>query len=488
MNMKFDKQSLDELIAKIRDWPHWNVREWSIWKEFNPSKFAAASGYDAKALSPEELSDTPPAIDETRTVVALGYAIIIVLIFGTLSWAAFARLDSAVVGQATVGYETRRKVVQHLEGGMIQTIATKEGNQVQEGEILFRLDDTQAKANLEVVRNQADALLAQEARLTAERDGADKISFPAAILSRANNPSVRKVLDDQEAQFRERKASIDGQIGILEGRVTQYQSEINGLRVERESAQKQLNFIQDELGGVRDLAEKGLIPKTRWLQLEREAARLDGVVGRNEAESSKAQNSMAEMKMQIQQTKQKQREEVAAQLLDTRQKLNDINEKLRVAEDVFRRLDITSPRAGVVQNVRVNTVGAVVRPGEPLAEVVPLNDELIVEAQISPTDIDRIKPGEQAEVRFPNFHARATPVVMGHISVVSRDRMTDEVTKMPYFLVQIAIRDTDIPQEMKGRLTAGMPAEVVVATGERTVLQFLVSPLTDVFAKTFREK
>jgi HlyD family secretion protein len=224
------------------------------------------------------------------------------------------------------------------------------------------------------------------------------------------------------------------------------------------------------------------------LQLEREAARLEGVVGRNEAESSKAQNSMAEMKMQIQQTKQKQREEVAAQLLDARQKLNDVNEKLRVAEDVFRRLDIIAPRAGVVQNVRINTVGAVVRPGEPLAEVVPLNDELIVEAQISPTDIDRIRAGEKAEVRFPNFQARATPVVMGHISIVSRDRMVDESTKMPYFLVQIAIRDTDIPKEMQGRLTAGMPAEVVVATGERTVLQFLISPLTDVFAKTFREK
>ena len=173
MNKKTDKPTYDAIIAKIRDWPVWKVREWGIWKEFSPSKYAASSGYDAKALSPEELPDTPPAIDETRTVVALGYAIITVLIFGTLGWAAFARLDSAVVGQATVGYETRRKVVQHLEGGMIQTIATKEGNQVKEGEVLFRLDDTQAKANLEVVRNQADALLAQEARLTAERDGAD---------------------------------------------------------------------------------------------------------------------------------------------------------------------------------------------------------------------------------------------------------------------------------------------------------------------------
>lgn len=472
------KKYFEEWIASVQNWP--------ILKSLKPAKLADA--YDGKALSPEDLPDTPPAIDETRTVIALGYTIITVLIIGTLGWAAFARLDSAVVGHATVGYETRRKVVQHLEGGMIQTIATKEGNQVKEGDVLFRLDDTQAKANLEVVRNQADALLAQEARLIAERENANQITFPSSLLARANNPSVKKVIDDQEAQFRERKASIEGQIGILEGRVSQYQSEINGLRLERESADKQLNFIQDELLGVRDLADKGLIPKTRWLQLEREAARLEGVVGRNEAEASKAQNSMAEMKMQIQQTKQKQREEVAFQLLDARQKLNDVNEKLRVAEDVFRRLDITAPRSGVIQNVRINTVGAVVRPGEPLAEVVPLNDELIIEAQISPTDIDRIQVGQKAEVRFPNFQARQTPVVMGQISIVSRDRLIDEATKMPYFHAQIAIRDTDIPKDMQGRLTAGMPAEVVVPTGERTVLQFLISPLTDVFAKTFREK
>ena len=433
-------------------------------------------------------SDTPKAVEETGVVIIIGYAIVGFLVIGTLTWAAFARLDSAVVGQATVGYETRRKVVQHLEGGMIQTIASKEGSNVKEGDVLFRLDDTQAKANLELVRNQLDSLLGLEARLIAERDNLPAIPFPAAITNRSNLPNVNRIILDQEAQLKERKASIDGQINILEGRVTQYQSEINGLRLERESAQKQLSFIQDELGGVRDLAEKGLIPKTRWLQLEREAARLEGIVGRNEAESSKAQNSMAEMKMQIQQTKQKQREEVAAQLLDTRQKLNDVNERYHVAEDVFRRLDILAPRSGVLQNVRVNTVGAVVRPGESLAEVVPLNDELIVEAQMSPTDIDRIRIGEKAEVRFPNFQSRTTPVVMGQISLVSHDRMIDETTRMPYFLVQIRIRDTDIPDELKYKLTAGMPAEVVVATGERTIFQFLVSPLSNVFARTFREK
>jgi len=428
------------------------------------------------------------ASDDFGLMTRLGYGVVVVCVFGFFAWTGLARLDSAVIAQGSVTYESRRKVVQHFEGGIVQDILIREGQNVEEGEVLFRLDDTQSRANLELVMNSLDSLIAQESRLIAERDDAVSIAFPEELIARKSSLVVQKVMQDQTAQFQERRSSITGQISILEGRVQQYQSEINGLRVELQSAEKQLAFIDDELVGVRDLADKGLVPKSRWLALEREAARLQGIVGRNEAEAAKSQNSMSEMRLQIQQTKQKLREEVSVSLQDTRQKMNDARERKRVAEDVLRRVDIVSPRAGRVQNVKLATKGAVIRSGDAVAEVVPLADELIVEAQVSTVDIDKVHEGIEAEVRFTNFVSRTTPVILGKVSSVSRDRLIDDSTRQPYFLAQILIRDTNIPMSLKDVLSAGMQVEIIIPTGERTVLRYLVQPLGDAFAKTFREK
>jgi len=428
------------------------------------------------------------ATDDIKIVSLLGYGVIIFFVFGFFIWTGFARLDSAVVSTGSVTHESRRKVVQHFEGGIVQDILVREGQNVEEGQVLFRLEATQSRANLEVVLNGLDSLIAQEARLVAERDEAVSIAFPAELLARGSSTVVINIIQDQIAQFGERRSSIAGQIGILEGRVQQYQSEINGLKLELLSAEKQFAFIEDELVGVRDLADKGLVPKSRWLALEREAARLQGIVGRNEAETSKALNSISEMRLQIQQTKQKAREEVSAALQDTRQKMNDARERKRVAEDVLKRIDIVAPRTGRVQNVKISTKGAVVRSGDIVAEVVPVADDLIVEAMVSPADVDKINEGAQAEVRFLNFASRLTPVILGKVSTISRDRLIDDATRQPYFLAQILIGDTNIPDKLKETLSAGMQVEIIIPVGERTVLQFLLQPLGDALAKSFRER
>ena len=428
------------------------------------------------------------APDDFAAMARMGYGVVIICVFGFIAWTGLSRLDSAVVSSGSVTYESRRKVVQHFEGGIVQDILVREGQSVDEGQVLFRLDSTPALANLELVLGSMDGFLALEARLIAERDDAEAIIFSDELLARANNSNKQKIMQDQTAQFNERRSSINGQIGILEGRVQQYDSEVSGLKIEFESAGKQLSFIRDELTGVRDLAEKGLVPKSRWLALEREAARLQGIVGRNEAETAKARNSISDVRLQIQQAKQKQREEVSAALQETRQKMNDARERGRVAQDVLRRVDVLAPRTGKLQNVKLATRGAVVRAGDVLAEVAPLADELIIEAQVSPQDVDKLYEGAEAEVRFPNLPSRTTPVVSGKVSSVSRDRLIDEATRQPYFLAQIAIRDTNLPQRLKNTLIAGMQAEVIIPTGERTILQYLVQPLGDAFAKTFRER
>lgn len=424
-----------------------------------------------------------------RRIALTGYAII-VFTFGIMGgWAALANIDAGVVAPGLISVESKRQVVQHLEGGIIKEIKVREGQKVEVGDLLFRLEDTTALANRDAVRNQVYAALALEARLVAERDDAPRITFPALLVDHPDDPVVKRVIGDETAQFNDRRASITGQINIINGRVDQLKAEIDGLDRERKSAEQQLYFINDELVGIRDLALKGLVPKSRQSALEREKARLDGVVGRNLADAAKAQNNIGEMNLQATQTRQKFIEEVGAQLLDIRQKLGDMREKLNVTEDVLRRTEIRAPRGGEAQNInqRVFTVGAVVRPGDTLVEIVPQDDELVIEARVQVTDIDNLRTETSTEVRFPAFHSRTTPLILGTLRNVSRDRLVDEQTREPYYLALISVADTDVPAELKGRLRPGMPAEIIFNTGERTVMSYLMRPLTDAMTGAFRE-
>lgn len=433
----------------------------------------------------------PAASSDFRKVAAMGYGIIF-LTFGIGgAWAALAQIDSAVIAPGVVSVESKRQVVQHLEGGIIAQIDVKDGQNVKAGDLLFRLDSTSSRSSYDALRGQLDSLTAIEARLEAERAQANDITFPATLLARADEPIVKDALADQRAQFRDRKVSMNGQIDILNSRAHQGATEVDGLRREREALDSQLYFIDDELAGIRSLSDKGLVSKPRLAELQREKARLQGMVGRNTADTAKAQNTIAEMTLQIQQLQQKQQEDIAAQMVETRQKISDIKEKFNVSENVLKRVDIRAPRDGVVQNInpKIYTLGAVVRPGDTLLEIVPQNEELIVDAQVPTTDIDRLHGGVTGvEVRFPAFHSRTTPLILGDLRSVSPDRLIDETTHQPYFQAVVAVSKTDIPDAMKARLRPGMPAEVVFSTGERSVLSYLTRPLVDAVSKSMREK
>lgn len=432
--------------------------------------------------------EPPPPSSDYRSVALLGYVVILTCFGGVGAWAAFAQIDSAVSAHASVALESHRQVVQHLEGGIIKEIFVKEGAAVSAGDVLFRLDDTQTRSNLDLVQNQLDSERAQEARLLAERSQMPTITFPSDLTDRAGDSGVHRILDDQQAAFEQRHASIESQVSIIRNRQASLRDEIEGLKRERESTEKQVFFIDDELTGVRELSDEGLVSKTRRNSVEREKARLDGVLGRNDIDAAKTQDSINELELQIRSLQEKFEEEVASSLQDARQKVSDLTERRRVALDADRRNDIRAPRSGIVQNLKVTTVGQVLRPGDVLLEIAPVDDQLIVEAQVQTVDIDKIAVGMTAEVRFPSFHARTTPLILGKVDTVSFDRLIDDATHQPYFLAQIAISHTDIPAELEGRLRAGMPAEVIFPTGERTVLEYLVHPMRDAMSETFREK
>jgi HlyD family type I secretion membrane fusion protein len=421
-----------------------------------------------------------------RRPAAFGYGVIIFTFVVLGGWSALAKLDSAVVAQGTVVNETSKRTVQHLEGGIIREILVREGQQVHQGQVLFRIDPVTAKASFDVQRNQLDFSMAQEARLLAERDGADEISFPEEIQSRRDEPNVAHAMSDQTKEFHERRASLNGQVDLLEAKIRQYQNEIGGLKLEHDATSHQLETIDNELTDLNYLLGKQLVQKSRVMALEREKSRLDGVIGRSTADQAKAESGIDEAKLQIRQIRQKVIEEVSGQILEVRQKIADLNEKLRVAADVLHRVDVVAPVSGSLQNLKVFTIGGVIKAGEPLVEVVPDHDSLVIQARVSPLDIERVFPGMQAEVRFSSFHTSLVPLILGRIDTVSRDRLTDEATRQPYFLAQVTAHD--VPDYVRQHLTAGMPADVVIPTGERTVLGYLVKPLKDRLQGAMREE
>jgi HlyD family type I secretion membrane fusion protein len=425
-------------------------------------------------------------IPDWKVPAIAGYVVITATFVVLGGWSAVAKLDSAITAQGVVSSETNRKTVQHLEGGIVREILVREGQHVEAGQVLFRLDLTQPKAGYELQRNQLDSAVAQDARLTAERDGAEKISFPAELLDRKDEPNVKRAISDQVAQFQERSGSLKGQTQILEAKIEQYNSEIEGLRQERAGTTNQLKFVNEELVDVHYLFERQLTQKSRLMALEREKSRLEGVIGRSTADEAKAQNGIGEARLQMRQLRQKFQEDVATSMQDTRQKVNDLREKTRVAQDVLSRVDIASPSTGVVQNLRVFTTGGVVKPGEPMVDVVPERDALIVQAHVQTQDTENLRPGMDAEIRFSSFHTRILPIIMGRVESISRDRLMDEQTKQPYFLAQIVA--DDIPGPIKERLSAGMPADIIFPTGERTILDYLVRPLKDRMRGVMRER
>jgi HlyD family type I secretion membrane fusion protein len=279
---------------------------------------------------------------------------------------------------------------------------------------------------------------------------------------------------------------LKGQTQILEAKIEQYNSEIEGLKQERSGTTNQLKFVNEELVDVHYLFDRQLTQKSRLMALEREKSRLEGLIGRSTADESKAQNGIGEARLQIRQLRQKFQEDIAGSMLETRQKVNDLREKTRVAQDVLSRIDIVSPSSGVVQNLRVFTAGGVVKPGEPLVDVVPEHDALIVQAHVQTQDTENLRPGMDAEIRFSSFHTRILPIIMGRVESISRDRLMDEQTKQPYFLAQIVA--DDIPGPIKERLSAGMPADIIFPTGERTILDYLVRPLKDRMRGVMRER
>ncbi len=419
--------------------------------------------------------------------ILAGAAVIAVVFGGFGTWAALAPLDSAVIARGQLAVESKRKTIQHLEGGIVRDILVKEGDQVVAGQVLLRLDDAKARANLDMLQGQYDAALAQLARLKAERDGLPEIVYPAELVARATGPAGA-VMAAQQTEFNERRNKLDAQDAVLRQRVAELNAEIDGDKVQEAALGRQIALMHRELSGLRELAGKGYYPKNKILAMERDVARLEGELGTASAAEARTRNTVAETRMQLVELRHSFREEVAKDLDGVQNRLGDVSQQLAAARDTVRRLEVVAPVAGTVQNIRVATKGGVVVPGMELMDVVPTNDRLVIDARVQAGDIEGVRQNQPAEVRFSALKGRNSPVLTGKVTVVSADRMVDPRTGQPYYAARVEV-PTDQLARLNGRhIQAGMPVEVLVEGGERTLADYLLRPLTDSFADSFKER
>ncbi len=420
-------------------------------------------------------------------VIIAGFIIVALFFGGLVGWAAVAPLGSAALAPGVVIVDSKRKTIKHLEGGIVGEIMVRDGDVVAEGQVLIRLDDTQARASLELLRGRHRAASTLRARLIAERDGAEAITFPEALLSSLEDPAVREAIEGQTNIFNARRDALAGQVAILDQRVKQFQEEIEGLEGEISAQNTQLNLIGEEIHDVKTLVDKGLAQKPRLLALQREQAEIRGRRSQNHAAIARANQSIGEAELRMSELRTGMINEVVQELRDVETELYDMSERIRSADDVMRRTDIEAPIAGAIVGLAVNTPGGVISPGEPLMEIVPSEDKLIVEVRVDPGDIDVVHVGLEAQVRITAFRQRNVKPLDGVVTKVSADAITDERTGMSYFLAQIELVG-DISAALDGQvLYPGMPAETMIATGERTALDYFIRPFALSFDRALRE-
>jgi HlyD family type I secretion membrane fusion protein len=422
-----------------------------------------------------------------RTPARRGFGIVFLtfVVFG--GWAALASIDGAVVAAGSIVVENDRKSVQHLEGGIVQSLMVTGDAHVEQGQVLLRLDPTQDRAREEMARSAVYSAIAEEARLLAEAEGADTITFSSELTQKVSDPSAQRAMGDQKRRFEERRAARKIEVSILEEKIGQAQRQIQGNAAQSKAAHAQFDSMAQEYTKLKPLADQGIVPFARVATLERSKSDLEGRIGSYDADIARFGRIIDEARLQINQVGQKVLEEATGKLADIRSQLADAREKLRMAADILGRMDVRASRSGRIVNLKVHTVGAVIRPGDVLMEIVPDNDILVVAARISSLDVNHVQIGMPTEVRLPSFKARTTPIAVGEVLSVAADALRDEATHQPYYEVKVSVQVTKFPDKIREKLKPGMMADVLIATGERTVLAYLMQPMTDAVRRGMRE-
>jgi HlyD family type I secretion membrane fusion protein len=439
-----------------------------------------------------ELLAAPMASTDWRAMLRVAAGILVFTFVVLGGWSAVARLDSGVIADGIIAVESNRKTIQHLEGGIVREILVRDGDVVQQGDTLVRLDPTRNAATDKGYRQQLAIASALQARLTAQRDLAESINFPPEVTAFKDDPLIAHAVQDNQSQFDNRRQSLLRGGEVIEQQIAQAKDEVRQAVLDEKTAQQQIDSIDIELPNLRKLLERGLVALPRVTTLERQLIQVRGQFEGAEISRTKAQEKVRELQARIDQLKQDYRQEAANALPDVRKTISDARQQLTISTDALQRIDIKSPVTGTVQQLKVFTIGGIIRAGDPILDIVPLSDTLVVRAKIQPIDVDRILTGEKVEVRVPQFMKFELRPIEGIVRSVSRDSILDTTNPgapaQTYFAVEVAVDRASIPQEIRDRMIAGMTVETIVRTQERTVLSYLLAPLRNRLSKSMHER
>ncbi|WP_236574600.1 HlyD family type I secretion periplasmic adaptor subunit [Pseudomonas sp. OF001] len=428
------------------------------------------------------------AVDDRKTV-RRGLALVLVAFGGFLLWAWLAPLDAGVVASATVKVSSNRKSIEHLTGGSVEAILVREGDSVSEGQPLVRLDATEARAEQGVIGAQYLAARTMENRLEAERDDREQVAFDAGLSERfGDSAELAAALDLQRRLFATRRTSRAGEVSILQESLDSAENQAKGLQQIYAARAAQLRFLQQELDGARQLAAEGYIPRNRMLELERSAAELNAAQAENQNELARIRGQAAELRLRIRQHDHDYRKEIQAQLADVRKERSALADRLQALDYQVRHTVIRAPIDGMVQGLNIATIGGVIQSGARIMEIVPANEPLQIDAMLPVQVIDRMEPGLPVSIAFPAFNHAQTPSIPGRVLTVSADRLIDEESRQPFYLAQIEVTTEGMAMLGANRIRAGMPASVTIRTGERNLLSYLLKPLLDRVASSFKEQ
>jgi len=423
---------------------------------------------------------TPIEVDTDPSRHArLGWLIVLLGVGGFLLWASFAPLDKGVPASGTVTVSSNRKVIQHQTGGTIEDILVKEGDVVKAGQPLVRMNEVQAKSNAETTRVQYFSARAVEARLIAERDGAKGITFPDELLKAKNDPHVANNISLQSQLFISRQSAIRSELAALDESIAGLKAQVTGLQATLDSQKQQQQFLKEQLEGMRDLAKEGYVARNRLLELERTYAQINGGISENIGNISRAQRQIAEMGLRRMQRQQEYQKEVRTQLSDVQREAEALGNRLVGLDHELANVIVKAPVDGTIVAMNVFTKGGVVPGGFRMMDIVPADDPLIVEAQVPTHLIDKVHKDLEVELMFAAFNQNQTPNIPGTVTQISADRLTDEKTGAPYYKMQAQVTAEGKKLLKDHQVRPGMPVEVFIKTGERTLMSYLLKPIID---------
>lgn len=432
------------------------------------------------------MTDPKPSQHSTRQPLMIGFVATALLVFGIGGWAAATQISGAVIAPGKLVVDTNVKKVQHPTGGVVGELLAKDGDRVKQGDVVVRLDGTQARSSLAVVSKALDELVARQARNEAERDSDKTVEFPAELVARKDDPEVARLIAGEQKLFEMRKVAREGQKAQLREQIRQLQLQIEGTQAQEGAKAKEVTLLMQELESVRILWKQNLVQISRVTALERDAARLEGEKASLSAAVAQGRGRIAELELKIHQIDQDLSTEVGKELAEIRAKKSELTERRVSAEDQLKRIDLIAPQDGKVFQRSVHTVGGVIQAGEPVMLIVPEADSLIVEAKVAPHDIDQIHIGQHAVLRFATFNQRTTPELNGEVMHIGADVAQDDKASEPYYSVRIRVSDGELARLGGLQLIAGMPVEAFIQTTPRTVASFLVKPLSDQITRAFR--